>query len=252
MATLNKIFFTAVCSMLSLVSTAQEVLTSGTIVFERKVNMHKQFEDRSGDWAEMIKKQMPKYQLTNFDLHFDGPISIYKKSKKQPEQPTNNMRFFGGDDDEKNIVYKNYDSNKFISQQQVFEKLILLQDSLPRTKWHVTNEFRQFAGYNCRKATTTMFDSVYIIAYYTEALASSSGPQSFNGLPGMIMCVHIPRTNTTYQAKSVELLAIKKEEFVPPIKGSVSNFKSITDKLVDVTKNWGKEWKNKVMWGLLL
>jgi hypothetical protein len=45
---------------------------------------------------------------------------------------------------------------------------------------------------------------------------------------------------------------IKPEEFVPPTKGTASNFRSITDKLTDVTKNWGKEWKNKVMWGLLM
>jgi GLPGLI family protein len=252
METLNKIICTAACIVASFFCNAQEVLTSGTITFECKINMHKQLEERSGEWVEMLKKQMPKYQISNYDLHFNNGSSIYKKSKEQPEQPTNNFRFMGGDDGEKNIVYKNYDSGTFVSQQFVFEKLILLQDSLPQMNWRITNEYKQFAGYNCRRATTMLFDSVFIIAYYTEALVTSSGPQSFNGLPGMIMCVHIPRTNTTYQAKKVEALVLKPEEFVAPVKGLPSTFRTITDKLTDVTKNWGKEWKNKVMWGLLM
>jgi GLPGLI family protein len=201
----------------------------------------------------MYKKNNPKFKVTNFDLHFTDSTSVYKKSKEQPpEDPGRGGYFMRGGDEDQDITYKNYTTGKYIAQRQMFEKLVLLQDSLPQQKWTITKEYRQFAGYNCRKATTIMFDSVFVIAYYTDAIAANSGPQSLNGLPGLILCVHIPRTHTTYVAKEVKPLAIAATEIVPPSKGTKYNFTSIVEKLAEATEDWGKRWKGRIIWGFLL
>ena len=39
----------------------------------------------------------------------------------------------------------------------------------------------------CRKALTKICDSVVVVAFYTNEIIPSGGPESFGGLPGMIL-----------------------------------------------------------------
>jgi GLPGLI family protein len=185
-------------------------------------------------------------------LSFNTTETMYKKSASQPSVADIGMMGMMEADEDKNMVYKNYADNKLVAQKQMFEKLILLQDSLPKIEWKLMNEFKTIAGYNCRKATAIMMDSVYIIAYYTDAIYCSSGPESFNGLPGMIMGLHLPRLNTTYMAKNVAPLAPVAATFALPTKGTKYNYKDMVTKLSSALGDWGAKWKNKILWGMLL
>ena len=53
-----------------------------------------------------------------------------------------------------------------------------------------------------------VMDSIVVIAFYTDEILTSGGPESFNGLPGMIMGLAIPRLHTTWYATK---LALRKE-----------------------------------------
>jgi GLPGLI family protein len=88
-------------------------------------------------------------------------------------------------------------------------------------------EYREIAGYNCRKAATIVMDSVYIIAFYTDEIPVSAGPESFNGLPGMILGIVIPRMNLTYFATKVETLQPTEKEFVLPEQKKASRLLSL-------------------------
>jgi GLPGLI family protein len=250
-----KILFKLIIAIaMCLPAQAQQVLTTGTILFERKVNTHKQLDENTwnAEWTEAMKKKVPKYKLTNFDLSFNTTETMYKKSAVQPPAGDVSMMGMMEADEDKNVVYKNYADNKLVAQKQMFEKLVLLQDSLPKTEWKLMNEYKMIAGYNCRKATTIMFDSVYIIAFYTDAIYTSSGPESFNGLPGMILGLHVPRLNTTYMAKKIEPMAPANNTFTLPINGSKYNYKDMVTKLSSALGDWGNKWKNKILWGMLL
>ena len=61
-------------------------------------------------------------------------------------------------------------------------------------------------------------DSVYVIAFYTDQITTTGGPESFNGLPGMILGVAIPRINTTWFATKLELVEVKPQDLIAPIK----------------------------------
>jgi GLPGLI family protein len=261
-AILNKIQYTLLTTIIlgfvTTESAAQQVLQSGTVVYERKVNMHKVMDENNGggdnQWVEMFKKNNPKFKITNFDLHFTDSTSTYLKSKEQPpEEPgRRGGGFMRGGEEDQDVTFKNMNSGAYVAQKQMFEKLILLQDTLPRLRWTLTKEFRQFAGYNCRKATTIMFDSVFVIAYYTDALACATGPQSLNGLPGVILCAHIPRIHTTYAAKEVKPLSISPADIAAPSKGNKHTYLSIVEKIASATEDWGKRWKGRIIWGFLL
>lgn len=76
---------------------------------------------------------------------------------------------------------------------------------MKRITWRMTDEYREIAGYNCRRANGLTPDSIYVVAYYANELPVSGGPESINGLPGMILGLVVPSQHVSYFANKVEL-----------------------------------------------
>jgi GLPGLI family protein len=83
-------------------------------------------------------------------------------------------------------------------------------------------------------------DSIYVVAFYSDKILFPGGPESFTGLPGMILGIAIPRLHTTWFATTVTPGEVKEEELKSPTRG-----KKITEKeyqeLVEVIKLKMKE-----------
>lgn len=105
------------------------------------------------------------------------------------------------------------DSKTYINfQQQEFLKLLpfgddqlLLKDSLPAVKWKYTDEYRNIAGYDCRRVNGIVQDSVYVVAFFAGQIPVPGGPELIHGLPGLIMGVSIPSMNVNMFATKVEI-----------------------------------------------
>ena len=89
-------------------------------------------------------------------------------------------------------------------------------------------------------------DSIYVVAFYTDAITTSGGPESFTGLPGMILGVAIPHEHTTWFATKVYTETIPETTLVPPTKGKKVNNVSLMSALDDMRKNWGKEGRQNI------
>jgi GLPGLI family protein len=83
-------------------------------------------------------------------------------------------------------------------------------------------------------------DSVYVIAFYTDIIQCSSGPESFTGLPGMILGIAVPRINTTWFATKIQLIDIKETDLQIPKKGKKANYQELYLQLKKATSDWGK------------
>ena len=83
-------------------------------------------------------------------------------------------------------------------------------------------------------------DSVYVIAFYTDQITTNGGPESFNGLPGMILGVAIPRINTTWFATKLELVEVKPQDLAAPLKGKKVDQAGLLKQLQGSMKEWGK------------
>ncbi len=79
----------------------------------------------------------------------------------------------------------------------------MVKDTLPTIIWKLVDETRDIAGYSCRRANGLIMDSIYVVAFYSEEIRVSSGPESFTGLPGMILGVALPDEHVTWFAKLV-------------------------------------------------
>ena len=145
------------------------------------------------------------------------------------------------------------DLNKhsFTGAKRVFEENYLVQDSTRRIEWRITNETGTIAGFECRKAVGINCDSVYVVAFYTDEILVSGGPESFNGLPGMILGLAIPRLYTTWFATKVTLIEPTAKDLAEPTRGRKVNTKALEATLQKSLKDWGKEGQKNIWWVML-
>ncbi len=238
-----------------LFSKAQAIfIESGKIEFEKKVNLLNQLKsemdnDQDKSWFEMIKKMIPSENISYFDLTFNNGITLYKPGREFTNSPKPPGWTIGPATE--NEVYSNYNTQEQVSEKEVFENTYLMKDSIHHIDWKMMNETRTIAGFTCRKAVGKVFDSVYVIAFFTEQITVSGGPESFGGLPGMILGLAIPKLHTTWYATKVEMKPIKETEIVAPKKGKKFNYLQLKEQLKLSLKDWGKEGGRNLLQALI-
>jgi len=240
---MKKIILIIIIIATGLTTFSQKFVSSGKIEFERKVNLHKLY-DYEGTYGDYIKKNAPQFLTSYFDLIFREDKSVYKPGREVNDIKANNWKNFPGSE---NTVFNDYSSASSTSSKQVFEQLFLIQDSMPKMNWKLTGETRKIAGFLCRRAETIIMDSVYIVAFYTDEILATGGPESFSGLPGMILGVGIPRMHVTIFATKLELMDVKDTDLKQPAKGKKTNVANLKTTLQSSMKNWGKQ-ANKNIW----
>ncbi|MGN8072235.1 GLPGLI family protein [Mucilaginibacter sp. 22184] len=219
---------------------------NGTITFEKTVNMY-----------ALIEKQINKDNESYLRPAFDS----YKKSQKQfkalkstmtfgnnktlytPIEPETATGGFFSDSPmagQVNTVFTDLSAGSVINQKKVFEETFLVKDSTRKINWKITSETREIAGYTCRRANALVLDSIYVVAFYTEEIPVSGGPELFNGLPGMILGVALPHENMTWFATKVTDMPVDEKSLAPPKKGKAVNNKSLYTTLSSVMKDWGE------------
>lgn len=217
----------------------------GKIEYERKMNLHRQIE--GNEWMERFKSQLPKFMTHYFDLTFAPGVTYYQQGR-EIEQPKMMM---GGDMGLKTQVYTDLAHDKVTASKQVFEQKFLIRDSVRQMRWRITDEVRTIANFKCRKAVGIILDSVYVVAFYTDEIPVSGGPEMFAGLPGMILELAIPRLYTTWIATKVDVVPVNVADLKAPDKGRETTQKDLLDKLITSTRAWGEMGRIAVWWGML-
>jgi GLPGLI family protein len=247
---MKKIFsLLLICSPL-LMMAQQKFIGEGRIEFERKINVHRQIDEdemRSEWFKEFIKKQ-PVFHTTTFTLQFNENKAIYKMTGELPEIQ---MNWIIGPSKE-NSIFTDFEHSTRQSLKSVYEQKFLINDSLGPIEWKISDEMRTIAGMECRKAVARICDSVYVVAFYTDEIPVSGGPESFNGLPGMILGLAIPRLHTTWFATKIQLSAPVARDFEIPTRGTTkTNTEKLRGTLKSSLKDWGKYGEKNTWWVML-
>jgi GLPGLI family protein len=236
------VFSAVLLTQLHLRSQNTVFISQGRIEYERKVNLWAQLDDIEDDaWREFEKKRTPQFKATYFDLEFNGNKTLFKPGR---ENSDNNKLWQEPAED--NTVFSDLDKEQRTSQKNVFEETFLVQDSTRKIQWKITDETRNIAGFECRRANALIMDSVYIVAFYTDAIITTGGPESFMGLPGMILGLAIPHSHITWFATRVYTETIKDTELVPPAKGKKVTSATLLTTLKDRMKDWGNWGKRNI------
>ncbi|HVI47241.1 MAG TPA: GLPGLI family protein [Chitinophaga sp.] len=210
----------------------------GRIEFEKKQNMHAMMDamwsGEDNSWKELQKKETPKFRTDYFDLYFSGNTTFYKPGKENPD----NMKGRESPADQ-NIVYTNLQQQQSTAQKKVFEQMYLVSDSVRNIRWKITDETRNIAGFDCRRANAIIMDSIYVVAFYTDMIVTPGGPESFTGLPGMILGIALPHEHVTWFATKVLVDDVKPDTLKAPAKGKKVNNTELKDNVGKVMKSWG-------------
>jgi len=184
------------------------------------------------DMQKMIEERMKKMFEKTFVLNFDKQASIYKEEEKldAPSQSGGGMRMMGSIMGGGGTFYKNVKIKAYTVDKEFMGKEFLIKDSLPNLKWKMETETRVIGGYTCFKATavrpisksdfrnfrpkkenkdtpnkdnskkTNLLDDiempkdVTVTAWYTPEIPVNQGPESYWGLPGLILEVNDGKT----------------------------------------------------------
>ncbi|HEY4149704.1 MAG TPA: GLPGLI family protein [Chitinophagaceae bacterium] len=228
------------CAALRLPAQNTIFLTEGKIEFEKKINLYDQMQEENETWSDLMKKAIPKFRTDYFELLFTKNKTLYQPGRPNPD---NNKIQFDEQPAQDNRVYSDLEHEKSISQKKVFEQVFLVQDSTRKIQWKITDETRTIAGFTCRRANAIIMDSVYVVAFYTDEITSTGGPESFSGLPGMILGVAVPHQHITWFATKVEATPVAETEFKIPSKGKKTTGKELKATLGERMKEWGKQGK---------
>lgn len=244
---MKKLFLIAAVILVQQSTNAQAIfLSSGKIEFERKLSQHRMIDEDSdgeSEWRNQLKKAMPKFVNDYYELYFTPTKTVFKlKSENE-----NNKYLWGTKPSETDIIVKDLEANKQTTQRDVYEETYLVQDSLRQLDWRIYNETREIAGFECRKAVAKICDSVVVVAFFTDQITVCSGPESFGGLPGMILGLAVPRLGTTWYATRVETTTPTAAQLSPKQKGKAVNWVQMNKDLKKAMSDWGK-WGEKRMW----
>ncbi|HEY9364741.1 MAG TPA: GLPGLI family protein [Chitinophagaceae bacterium] len=249
-----KIFFLATVLFSQAYVYAQQFISKAVIEYEVKSNIKKTMGN--GTVEDMLKDQLPQFKTGYYNFTFADNKSIYQfdhwdeQSKKVPQ--------YWRKSDEENVWYYDYNAGKYNMQKNVYGSNFNVEDSIPKLQWRITNENRIIAGFNCRKAVATIFDSVYVFAFYTDEITIPGGPCSINGLPGMILGVTIPRLYTSWIATKVMLNGVDQNSIRPVSVKKNYSMKDLESMITERTKDWysddadEKEQKARFIWTTLL
>jgi GLPGLI family protein len=244
----KKIILFAILSGLAAGARAQHAhfANSGTIEFERRTNAYaligKAINKDNEAWMQpafdYYKKNSPQFRILTAKLAFGDNKTLY--TPNDADIPANMLMGDSPMLNQFNTIFTDLPAKSAVDQKKVFEQTYLVKDSVRKIKWKITDETRDIAGYTCRRANGIYLDSVYIVAFYTTRIPVPGGPESFNGLPGMILGVALPHENITWFATKVTEGYTSQNDIAPPKKGKATNEKDLWKILQDASKNWGR------------
>ena len=215
------------------ISALQAQIKEGTIVYERKINTHRNMPN------EQMRAMVPEFRISKHLLIFSDSISVYRMipENESPDPFAGGagagggggvrMSFTMGGSNDAGDLYKNFTQSKSILSSELAGKSYLVVDSITQQPWKLTNETKQILGYTCLKATrkitvqaapmrmmvingpggNTNRDTsrpqpreIELVAWYAQDIASPVGPENHGQLPGVILELDTDNGATVYKA----------------------------------------------------
>ena len=214
------------------------MIHEGEITFEKRVNtyaiLNEYYNDRGNamnSFSQQYKASHAQFKITRFKLLFNDDISYYAPASDTENASNPFLGAFAGS----NIVYTNLKKKIFTARKNVLGDQYVISDSNRRIHWKLTDEIKEIAGFSCRRANAIIMDSVYVVAFYTDQIIPRAGPESFTGLPGMILGVALPYEHTTWFAVGFTLKQALNTQIQAPRAETVLSNAQLLDLLIKKT-----------------
>jgi len=241
--TLGIFFFATV----ALLAQKAHFITAGTVEYEKRTNMYavikssldpKSVYDKAA--FEGYQNKFPQFKKLKSTLSFGGNKTLFSPAVAEDNSSQYWYDVFAS---QPNITYSDLNTRATVIAKEIYGEDLLLADTMRKIKWKIKDETREIAGFTCRRADGIMMDSIYVVAFYTNKIPVFGGPESFNGLPGMILYAQLTHDNITWMATKITEADVPANTIIPPKKGKPMNRKQLYDAVKGFMKNWGKDGK---------
>lgn len=172
-------------------------------LMQRHINTLKADDPFSKRYYEEMRGRAPETAVLKKHLAFRNHEVSYEPVKETLD-PIVNTLLMSGILDNQAVVYQNLEKGEIRMAFEMDGANIYIEDQLLDVKWKLTNEYRNIAGYECRRANGVTLDSVYLVAFYTDQIPTSAGPGAVHGLPGMILGLVVPEQHYNIYATKVD------------------------------------------------
>ncbi len=231
----------------------------GKITYEQKINVHKRLPPEAEQMKAMIPEFQTNILELFFTPTASLFKSAPRQEDQLPSADGGGIRSirFGGAMDNAEI-FRDYEQEMIVESRELGPKRYIIEDTLRPIKWKLEEETMTVAGYTCKKATTvvqmfgmgggmrfgagpganqqqagqanppTRRDSMMtrmmnekqnVVAWYTEDIPTSAGPDNYYGLPGLILYLDVDDGTIVYSPKKLEPMG-KDMAVKPPTKGN--------------------------------
>jgi GLPGLI family protein len=259
-----KLLFTFLLALATVTTFAQKNF-QGKATYMSKTTMDM---SRFGKMSEQEKKQrmqrMKSFLEKTYTLTFNKTASSFKEEVKL-EAPGASGPSWGRSNGQGSI-YKNTKDKKMIEDVEQFSKRFLVVEEMEQAQWEMGMETKKIGQYTCYKATLVKEDTnidwgsifsrstkkkdstntkdaepskkmMRITAWYTPQIPVSTGPDTYYGLPGLILEINAGRTTmlcTEVTISSKEVLEIdapnkgkevSREEYIKIVKVKTEELK---------------------------
>lgn len=187
---------------------AEEGLVSYDKTMYTKNILRKQFIEKAD---EAQKNQMtamlprvPENIVLKKTLKFKGNETLFESVKQELDPMMKQIIMMLALDFEA-TTYSNLKNNEYKRYNDLIGQKVIIKDTLKKVNWTITDEYREIAGHNCRRANGITADSTYVIGFYANEIPIDGGPESINGLPGLILGLVVPSQHVSYFATKVDI-----------------------------------------------
>lgn len=183
-------------------SIAMAQQTSGTIEYEIVTDVEKMMKFLMPERASDVNALPSQWKIrkSKAELKFSETATLYTPV----EEETNGPQWGSNQND--NIFYCNYEKNKMCNIIELLGKKYIIEDSIPKLKWKVTNAMKEVAGHICMSAVfNDTISGREVTAWFALDIPQPYGPVSYYGLPGMVLAIDLYNGGQTYTAKKITL-----------------------------------------------
>ena len=195
---------------------------AGKVIYEQKIDMWRRIPEENVQMRSMV----PQTRTTKFELHFANNKSLYKAVEVEPDLSEQNnsgvvIRMGGAAENE---YFRDFTSQRAVNKIDMMGEIYIIDDSLRSIKWKLEEgETKTILGHSAKKATGKTERGTEVVAWYAEDIQVSSGPEQFNGLPGLILSLDANNGEIVYAALSLDQKADDKS-IKAPSKGKKVTF----------------------------
>ncbi|MHB0754708.1 GLPGLI family protein [Polaribacter sp. M15] len=235
-----KSLFTLVLALATITSFAQKDFQGKATYMSKTTVDMSMFGDRMTEQQKQQRlARMKSFLEKTYTLSFTRSESSFKENVKLDAPGASRSRW--GASNGQGSIYKNLKEKEMIEDIEQFSKRFLIVEEMEQPKWELGTETKKIGQYTCYKATMTTVDTkidwgsifrrgsqakdstktekkndiklLKVTAWYSPQIPVSSGPESYWGLPGLILELNAGRTTmlcTEIVLNPEEAIEIKK------------------------------------------